>query len=63
MSEKVENNAIIHQRKRRKHKIKLLTISLCLMIIGAVTIYGYFKLTKNQPMCSIRILSKLETST
>ena len=48
MSKKIENNAIIHQRKRRKHKIKLLTISLCLMIIGAVTIYGYFKLTKNE---------------
>lgn len=48
MSEKIENNAIIHQRKRRKHKIKLLTISLCLMIIGTVTIYGYFKLTKNE---------------
>lgn len=48
MENKENNIAIQHQRKRRRHKIKLAISSMTLIILGVVLITTYFKLTKNE---------------
>ena len=44
----MRNNALKHQKKRRKHKIRLAVISIVSLIIAAIMILKYFRLTKNE---------------
>ena len=48
MEEKSKNNALIHQKKRRKHKIKLAVTSIILLVVAAVIISTYLILTQNE---------------
>lgn len=48
MEENEKEKILMHQRKRRKHKIKLAVQSVILLIISAVLIIMYFKLSKNE---------------
>ena len=48
MKRKEQDVAVMHQKKRRKHKIKLAVISIVLMIIGSILISIYFMLNKNE---------------
>ena len=48
MNQKEKKIALEHQRKRRKHKIKLAVPGLILLVIGVTLILAYFKLNKNE---------------
>lgn len=48
MEENEKEKILMHQRKRRKHKIKLAVQSVILLIISAILIIMYFKLSKNE---------------
>ena len=48
MKEDLKNDALMHQKKRKKHKIKLATISIILLVIATIIISTYFILTKNE---------------
>ncbi len=49
MEENIRNNdAVIHQKKRRKHKIKLAITGLSLLVIAAIVISSYIILTRNE---------------
>ena len=48
MKEDLKNYALMHQKKRKKHKIKLATISIILLVIATIIISTYFILTKNE---------------
>lgn len=46
MRRKEQDIALMHQRKRRKHKIKLGVSSAILIVMAAVLTLTYFKLSK-----------------
>ncbi len=48
MNQKEKKIALEHQRKRRKHKIKLAVPGLILLVIGVTLILAYFTLNKNE---------------
>ena len=48
MRRKEQDIALMHQRKRRKHKIKLGVSSAILIVMAAVLTLTYFKLSKNE---------------
>ena len=48
MRRKEQDIAVMHQRKRRKHKIKLGIAGTILIVLAAVLILTYFKLSKNE---------------
>lgn len=48
MNKKEEKIALEHQRKRRKHKIKLAVPGLILLVIGVTLISAYFALNNNE---------------
>lgn len=48
MRRKEQDVAVMHQEKRRKHKIKLGVASAVLIIIAVILILAYFKLSKNE---------------
>ena len=48
MKEDLKKYALMHQKKRKKHKIKLATISIILLVIATIIISTYFILTKNE---------------
>ena len=48
MSESTQYIAKEHQKKRRKHKIKLAVSSIILMLIGSILIATNFMLNKNE---------------
>ena len=48
MRRKEQDVAVMHQKKRRKHKIKLGVASAVLIIIAVILILAYFKLSKNE---------------
>lgn len=48
MKRKEQDVAVMHQKKRRKHKIKLGVASAVLIIIAVTLILAYFKLSKNE---------------
>ena len=48
MRRKEQDVAAMHQKKRRKHKIKLGVASAVLIIIAVMLILAYFKLSKNE---------------
>lgn len=48
MEQNEKEKILMHQRKRRKHKINLAVQSVILLIIGAILISMYISLTKNE---------------
>ena len=48
MRRKEQDIAVMHQKKRRKHKIKLGIAGTILIVLAAVLILTYFKLSKNE---------------
>lgn len=48
MKEKEHDIALYHQRKRRKHKIKLALISFFTLLIGLSFVYAYFKFSQDE---------------